>query len=165
MLHELADHIESLAVAQARALDISRDAIADDLTVTAQSLHGRYAARPSPELQQHAQEVMGALLQSGEHLNAAKNRHPNTPPPAHADRAAGCPGAGQRSDHHETGAHLDTVRTCRARFPDGGLAACGPAVEGVTAGTVPVFGRVFRSHSGSEIGNRCLDTGIERCVS
>jgi hypothetical protein len=163
MLHELADHIESLAVAQARALDISWDAIAHDLTVTAQSLHGHYVARPSPELQQHVQDLTGAPLT--DLLNAAKNRRPNTPPPAHANRAAGCPGTGQRSDRRETGAHLDTVRTCRVRFPDGGLAACGPAVEGVTAGSVPVFGRVFRSHSGSEIGSRCLDTGIERCVS
>lgn len=51
--------------------------------------------------------------------------------------------------------------------PVGGLAACGPAMEGVTTVTVPAFDRVlvFRSHSGSEIGSRCLDTGIESCVN
>lgn len=34
MLRELADHIESLAIAQAHALDISWDTIAGDLIVT-----------------------------------------------------------------------------------------------------------------------------------
>ncbi|MFB7999091.1 hypothetical protein ACFC4G_40545 [Streptomyces sp. NPDC056002] len=83
MLRELADHIESLAIAQAHALNISWDTIAGDLTVTRQSLHGRYVARPSQELQQRVQDLTGGTLT--DLLNTAKNRHPLTPPPAHKE--------------------------------------------------------------------------------
>ncbi|MFE6808611.1 hypothetical protein ACFVEN_44210 [Streptomyces sp. NPDC057681] len=102
MLRELADHIEPLAVAQARALGVSWDTIADDLTVTRQSVHGRYVARPSQELQQRVQDLTGGPLT--DLLAAAKNRRPHAPPPARKGwsdavrRILGEPDTGRRQD-------------------------------------------------------------------
>ncbi|MEU1133359.1 hypothetical protein ABZ383_26480 [Streptomyces sp. NPDC005900] len=77
LMRELADHIEPLALAQARALDVSWDALGSDLGVTRQSVSGRYA-RPSRELQQRVQDLTGGTV--ADLLAAVPQRDGGAPP-------------------------------------------------------------------------------------
>ncbi|MEU5959262.1 hypothetical protein [Streptomyces sp. NPDC047525] len=80
-LRELADHLELLAVAGARAHTVSWDTIGADLDQTRQAVHGRYVTRPSPELEERVHALTGGTVAAL--LDAAKERRPGTPPPGH----------------------------------------------------------------------------------